>query len=265
MAGPCGSSRMAFSTYGIAASGRPRNIAVMLRIRYRSRPAVQRPRANGEIAGTRVGCLFLIDAPAGLLHEFKIKRPRETAGDLALRFREVGTTGVEPVGPDVRAALGIDQLHIHFDLIIGPADAAFKNIANAELAADLLGIDGFALVDERRVAGDHKASGNPREIGGQIVSDTVGEIFLVRVVRQVRKRQNDDRQARRRGARDGWWNLRARCRGGRAPYRRGLSFGPRPPARDRDADHGDDAGRDGGGPDRVPPPPPPVLSTPQQS
>jgi hypothetical protein len=41
-------------------------------------------------------------------------------------------------------------------------------------------------------------SGNPREIGGQIVGDPVGETLLVWVVRPSGKGQDDDRQARRR-------------------------------------------------------------------
>src|SRR5437660_1631813 len=59
-----------------------------------------------------------------------------------------------------------------------------EHIANAELTADLLCVDRFALIGESRVAGDHEAAGDPREIGSQVVGDPVSEIFLVRVVRQ---------------------------------------------------------------------------------
>jgi hypothetical protein len=43
--------------------------------RYGSRPADQRPRANDEIAGIRVDRLFLFDAAARLLQEFKVEGP----------------------------------------------------------------------------------------------------------------------------------------------------------------------------------------------
>jgi hypothetical protein len=38
-----------------------------------------------------------------------MKRPREAAGDIVLRFREVCAVGLEPVGPNVRAVFGIDS------------------------------------------------------------------------------------------------------------------------------------------------------------
>ena len=131
-----------------------------------------------------------------------------------LRFREIGAIGVEPVCPDVCARFRVDQLHIHADLVAAAPHAALEHIADAELATDLLRIDRFALVGEGGVARDHEAAGNALEIGRQIIGDPVGKIFLVRIVRQVRERQDDDRQARRRL----YWSLqgwRVRGRGRR--------------------------------------------------
>jgi hypothetical protein len=127
-----------------------------------------------------------------------MEHPCETAGDLALGFREVGAIGIETVGPEVCAGIGIDQLHVHLNLVAGPSHASFQDIANAEIATNLFHVNGFALVGKGRVPGDHEASGDSRQIRGQIIGDPVGEIFLLRIVRQILEGQDDDRQPRRR-------------------------------------------------------------------
>jgi hypothetical protein len=43
---------------------------------------------------------------------------------------EVYAAGVEAVRPKVSAAFGIDQLHVHPELIADSADTAFKDVAN---------------------------------------------------------------------------------------------------------------------------------------
>ena len=107
-------------------------------------------------------------------------------------FRKVGPIGVEPIGPEMGAAFGVDELRVHPNLLASAPHAAFEDIANAELATDLLHVNRFALVGKGRVPGDHKAPGNPRKVGGEIVRDAIGEVFLVRVVRQVGERQDDN-------------------------------------------------------------------------
>ncbi len=87
-----------------------------------------------------------------------MKRSRKAAGDLALGFGEVSAIGLEPVRPDMRAVLTIDQLHVDLNLIAHPPHAALEHIANAQVAADLLRVDGFPLVSERGVSGDHELS-----------------------------------------------------------------------------------------------------------
>jgi hypothetical protein len=90
------------------------------------------------------------------------------------------------------AALGIDQLCVDVNLVASPSHAPLQDIANAELAADLPHIDRFTPVGNGCGVGDHKAARNPRKIGRQIIGYTVREIFLIRVVRQVREWQHDD-------------------------------------------------------------------------
>ena len=91
--------------------------------------------------------------------------------------------GLKPVGPDMRTALGVNKLHIHLNPVGGPAHAPFEDIMDPELTAELLHVDRFALVGESGTAGDDKRSGNPRQICGQILGYTIGEILLLRVSR----------------------------------------------------------------------------------
>ena len=171
----------------------------------RQRPLVQSPAAHDQIARIRIGRVFLLEPLRSSLDQLEQQGLIETADDFLLGLCKVGAVGVKPVGPDVGAVLGIDQLGGDLNLAAGPPHAAFEDIADAELAADLPDIDRLALVGKGGGAGDDKAVRNKREVGGQIVGDAVGEIFLLRVVRQIRERQDDDRQAGRCGA----------CSGGR--------------------------------------------------
>ena len=152
-------------------------------VRWRSRPIRQGPAAHDEIARIGIDRLFLLDPAARVPHEFDVERSGEAAGDLVLRFRKVGPIGIKPVGSKVRAVFGVDQLRVHPNLITSAPHAPFEDIADAELAADLSRVDGFALVGKSGIAGDYEAACDPRKVGGEIVGDAIGEVFLVRVVR----------------------------------------------------------------------------------
>jgi hypothetical protein len=158
----------------------------------------------------RIGQPLSLDAAADIFHELYIERAGETADDLVLCLREVGAIGVEAIRPDMRAALRIDELNVYSNLVGRPADAAFEDVPDTKLPANLSRIGGFALKGEGRVASDHKASGNPRQIRCQIVGDAVGEIFLIGIAGQVRKGEDDHGQARRGRLRNRWnrWHAR---------------------------------------------------------
>ena len=54
----------------------------------------------------------------------------------------------------MRAGCRVDQLRGDAHPAAGLAHRAFEDIADAELAADLLHVDGLALVGKARIAGD---------------------------------------------------------------------------------------------------------------
>jgi hypothetical protein len=86
------------------------------------------------------------------------QRHRERAHDLlnhlVLRGEDVGEIAIEALGPDVPAALGIDELRGDAHAVAGFADRAFEHEAHAQVAPDLLHFDRSSLVGKGGVAGD---------------------------------------------------------------------------------------------------------------
>ena len=125
------------------------------------------------------------------------ERVREPRDDFVLHVEEIGHRLVEPLRPEMVAALGVDELDIDAHPGAGALNAALEDIANVQLAPDLLQIDALALVGESRVAPDHEGAGDARQIGGQALGDAIDEIVLLRVAADIGERQDDDREARR--------------------------------------------------------------------
>ena len=65
----------------------------------------------------------------------------EAGYDLVLHVEEISDWLVEALGPEVRAGLGFDQLHVDAHPVSRALHAAFEHVANVEFAADLLEID----------------------------------------------------------------------------------------------------------------------------
>ena len=80
---------------------------------------------------------------------------RQARDDFVLHVEEIGERLVEPLRPEMTARLGVDQLDIDAHPVSAALNAAFEDIADVQLPADLLQIDGLALVGEGGVAADH--------------------------------------------------------------------------------------------------------------
>ena len=72
------------------------------------------------------------------------------------------------IRPKMRTAIGIDELGVDAHPVLVPLHRAFEHVANAELLADLLGVNALALVGEGRVARDDEAVADARQIGGEV-------------------------------------------------------------------------------------------------
>ena len=120
----------------------------------------------------------------------------------SLHIEEVGQGLIETLGPEMIACFGVDKLDIDAEAVPAALNAAFEDIADVQFAADLLQIDGLALVGEGGVAPDHDRASYPRKIGRQALRDPVDEMLLLRIAADIGERQDDDRQARRGGFSD---------------------------------------------------------------
>jgi len=91
------------------------------------------------------------------------------------------------------AGLGVDELGSDAQPAARPLDASVEHITDAQLAADLLGVDRFVPIGESAIAGDHERACEPRQVGRQILGDAIRKILLLRIVAEIGERQYDDR------------------------------------------------------------------------
>ena len=65
--------------------------------------------------------------------------------DFVLHVEEVGQRLIEPLRPEMIAFFGVDELDIDAHAVSAALNAALQDIANVQLAPDLLQIDGLPL------------------------------------------------------------------------------------------------------------------------
>jgi hypothetical protein len=145
-------------------------------------------RKSAENVVQRVGVLgrpggFRVDQP-------DVERDRNSTCDFVLQGEKIAHVAVEPLRPQMRVGLGINELRVDADLFIRPLNASFEYISHAQLAANLLCVDRFVPVGERGIARDHEHVLDPRQIGRQILGDPVGKVLLVGVVAEIGERQH---------------------------------------------------------------------------
>ena len=93
----------------------------------------------------------------------------------------------------MRCGRRVDELAGDANPISGLAHAAFEHVADAELATDLLHVDGATLVGEARIAGDHEQAMKARQGRDDLFDDAVREIDLLGIAAQILERQDGDR------------------------------------------------------------------------
>ena len=111
--------------------------------------------------------------------QLDLERSNDLLRQLVLHREDIRELAIKAVGPDVRAARGIDELAGNAHPVARLADAAFQHVTHAEVAADLLHVDRLALVGKARVACDHVQLRQLRRIGDDVLADTVGKILLL--------------------------------------------------------------------------------------
>jgi hypothetical protein len=88
----------------------------------------------------------------------------------------------------MRASFGVDQLAGDAHPVAAFAYRAFEHVAHPKLAPNLLNIDGLSFVGEGRIAGDDEQPPDTGERADDFLDHAVGEIFLLGVAAEIRKR-----------------------------------------------------------------------------
>ena len=184
----------------IAGIGGERAIEEAARLRDigRGSPLIE-PSQALKIEVHRVGVRGLFRASRLGGDELCVQRARQARDDFVLHVKEIGQGLIEPLGPEMIARLGVDELHVDAHAVSAALNAAFEDIADVQLAPDRLHVERLAFVCEGRIAGDHERAPYPREVGREALGDPVDEILLLRVSSDIGEGQDDDREARRGG------------------------------------------------------------------
>ena len=125
--------------------------------------------------------------------QFEIEGVCDPTRDLVLQGEEIAGVAIESLGPQMRVALGVDQLRANAYLLARSLDAPLQHITHTELAADPARVDGPVTVGQRGVARDHEHALEPREIGRQILGNAIDKIrMLLWIVADIDERQHGD-------------------------------------------------------------------------
>lgn len=122
------------------------------------------------------------------------KRGDDRGGHLVLDGEDVFELPVVAFGPDMAIRRTVDQLHADADAVARFAHAALHHVLHAEIARGLPHVDRLALVFECGVAGDDEQVAKSRQLGDDILSQPVGEKFLLGLAAHVGEGQHNDRR-----------------------------------------------------------------------
>ena len=111
--------------------------AARLRNIVRGRTLIE-PGQTLKIEVHRVGVRGLFRAPRLGGDELGVQRVRQARDDFVLHVEEIGQRLVEPLGPEMIARFGVDELDVDAHAVSAALNAALEDIADVQLAADLL-------------------------------------------------------------------------------------------------------------------------------
>src|SRR5215469_1733578 len=151
-----------------------------------------RKRAQEEVVGGEIACR----PRRGSAHlgglQGRLNDARDTDRDPLLQLEYFFERAVETVGPQMRAGGRVDQLTGDAYPAAGFAHRAFEHRTDAQLAADLLHVDGLAFVGEARIAGDDEEPAYAAERRHDLLAHAVDKIFLLGIPAYIAKRQERD-------------------------------------------------------------------------
>src|SRR5262245_34973046 len=104
----------------------------------------------------------MLGSPGLGRNEFGVERVGEPRYDFVLHVEQVGNRLVETFGPEMVAGFGVNQLHAYAEAIAGTLYRALKDIADIQLASDLLHIDCLAFEGKCSIARNDERTADAR-------------------------------------------------------------------------------------------------------
>src|SRR5260370_2903095 len=120
-------------------------------------------------------------------------RRQDPSHDFILQREDILHWPVVALGPQVSARGRIHQSGGNSHLSTSLLHAALQHVLHPELAAYLLLLYRFALVGERRIAGDDKQAREPGEGDNKVIRNAIAEVLLISISAHVGKWQHRNR------------------------------------------------------------------------
>ena len=154
--------------------------------------------AKVRVVGLEALCRTMLrDANVFVGRQSGLERDCNPFGNVTLDGKDIRQLAIERLRPDVRISRGINQLRDDAQPIRRASNAALDDVRDTELRRDLLrALVGF-LIAHHRGARDHLEASDLRELGDDVLGDTVAEVLIVCAGAHVRQRQHGDRRLAR--------------------------------------------------------------------
>ena len=136
---------------------------------------------------------YLADGLLLLRQQLDLQLVNDRMSNLILDGEDVGEIPIVTLGPDVATISPIDELRGDADPRASLSNAALQDELDRKILADLLHARGFPLVAKGSVVRDHEETRNLRQVGNEILGDTVAKILLLRISTHVAEGEHNNR------------------------------------------------------------------------
>src|SRR5215469_7873432 len=143
--------------------------------------------ATIEIKGGEIHCWWPLNSQTFIGRDFDVKLARDFLSDLTLDSEDIFQIAIVFFRPHVRVGSGIDQLDIYVKPGSGFAQAPFQYVGYTQGIADVACVVLVAISHHAGTADDFQIR-NLRQLGQEVVLDTVSEGGVFSVVAQIFKR-----------------------------------------------------------------------------
>src|SRR5215475_3815291 len=134
----------------------------------------------------RFNCQGLLLAAA----ELRLQRLRNRFSNLTLYAQDVGEFAIVGVGPQMRIAGCLDEVHADADCVASFLNATLKNVCHTKLLRDLREIARFALIPLRRSARNYFQVRDLCQAREDFLLNTIRKIGVIWVAAEVLERKH---------------------------------------------------------------------------